>query len=223
MARLNYHQKAVRNDLMVDLETLGTDDDSVILSIGALVFDPFADPGSLIDADGNCLVPSFYKVLHIDTQKNRMINPDTVKWWESPSRKEAWNEINNYPDKQHLQPVLDEFWDWIVANCKGGKAYACAPSFDVDMMSHAFRTCGIKKMKGAGNDFPIPFYEDMDVRTIENFIFGGKFRGKELARTGTYHNALDDCITQAMMIQEAGARLRGANLLCSVPAAEKQK
>lgn len=209
----SYHSKKTRRDLMTDLETLGTSDDSVILSIGAISFDPFATHDSLVDEEGNYVCPTFYRVLHVPTQKNRMINKDTMEWWQGASRADAWKEIQEDPNKQHLTPVLDEFWDWIVDNCGGGKAWACAPSFDIDMLSHAFRETGICKVKGSKDDFPIKFWNNMDVRTIEQFVFGQKYRGAKLERAGTFHNALDDCITQAMMLQDAGEKMRDAGML----------
>lgn len=202
-----YHKKEVRRDLMIDLETLGTKDNAVILSIGAIAFDPLGKPDSLMDKDGNYVCPSFYRVLHKETQVGRVVEESTVAWWSKPDKAEAYAQIIGHPDKTHLPQALDELWDWIGENCRGGKAWACAPSFDIDMLAHAYRSTGVRSMKTSGGDrdFPMQFWDFMDVRTIETFVFGGKY--KNSVRKGTHHNALDDCVTQALTIQEAWRRI----------------
>jgi hypothetical protein len=187
-------------DSMTDLETYGTDDDSVILSIGAIAFDPFGKPEEIIDKEGKIVCPSFYRVLHIETQKGRTINKDTVAWWQHPDRAVALRQLQD-AQKVHLVDALSDYWDWMKENCRG-KAWACAPDFDIGMLSHALKNTGVLAMKGAKVDFPARFWDYRDVRTIEKFIFGSKFR--DTVRKGTYHNAVDDCVTQALMVQEAG-------------------
>lgn len=203
-----YHTKEVRKDLMIDLETLGTNDNAVILSIGAIAFDPFGETESLIDENGEYVCPSFYRVLHKETQVGRVVEEGTVAWWSSPDKAEAYAQIIGHKDKVHLPQAMDELWDWIVKNCAGNKAWACAPNFDIDMLSHAYRNTGVATLKGAGAGrfFPMQFWDFMDVRTIETFVFGGKY--KKTVRKGTHHNALDDCVTQALTIQEAWRRIK---------------
>ena len=66
------------NDVMIDMETLSTNPDCVILTIGAVRFDPRGDGV----AERLELRPT------IDEQTeefNRSIDPDTVEWWGQQS------------------------------------------------------------------------------------------------------------------------------------------
>lgn len=79
-------------DVMLDIETLSTNVDALVLSIGAKTFNcdfdpPQIDPGILV-------VPSFFE----QVLQGRRIDRDTQLWWGQPDRAEAakhWIE----PDK----------------------------------------------------------------------------------------------------------------------------
>lgn len=62
------------SDIMVDLETLGTTADAVILSIGAVKFDLVSGQ---IDDEG------FYASISVESSLNRKrrISEDTLLWW----------------------------------------------------------------------------------------------------------------------------------------------
>ena len=62
------------NHLMIDLETLGTLADSVVLSVGAVKFDLDSDA---VDERG------FYGSVSIDSnlEAGRRIEEDTLLWW----------------------------------------------------------------------------------------------------------------------------------------------
>jgi hypothetical protein len=66
------------NDVMIDMETLSTSPDCVILTIGAVRFDP----------RGEGVVERLELRPTIDEQTeefNRHIDPDTVAWWGQQS------------------------------------------------------------------------------------------------------------------------------------------
>ena len=66
-------------DTMIDLETLGSTPDSVILSIAAVKFDPFddyQDRGITPDQ-----LPTLNILVDIDSQTDRRIDESTVAWW----------------------------------------------------------------------------------------------------------------------------------------------
>ena len=73
-------------DVMVDLETMGTETDTQVLSIGAVRFrlDTVDDIRTIMDPDR-----SFYARLDLEDQgsKGRTTSADTLKWWASQSRK----------------------------------------------------------------------------------------------------------------------------------------
>lgn len=195
-----YFEKMDTDDVMVDIETLGTSNTAVILSIGAIRFNPFSSDKVFDEKEGKILCPSFYRVIHRETQRGRTIDRSTEDWWDHPERAEAKKQIVEYPDKVHLVDALDDLWEFM-KGCK--KGWGCAPSFDQSILGNAMEMYGINKLKGNRNPLPIPFWDEMDVRTVENFVFGKKHRAD--IRKGTYHNALDDCVTQAMMVKQAAA------------------
>lgn len=198
-----YYENIDTMDCMADIETLGTTDSSVILSIGAILFNPFSDE-PLVTEEGQLLAPHFYRVIHKETQIGRTINRDTEEWWSKPERAEAWKQIEEYPDKVHLVSAMSDLWDFMSGKETGHKVlkgWGCAPSFDQKILGNAMAGTGVKRLKGSSMDLPIAFYNEMDVRTVETFVFGRKFRSEN--RSGTYHNALDDCVTQALMVREA--------------------
>lgn len=200
----NYHTSLDTLDLMVDIETLGTDEDAVILSIGAILFNPFTEEPLVDEKTGTLTCPSLYRAIHIPTQRGRKIDRKTEEWWNSPIRKEAKDMIYDDPNKVHLVDALEELWDFMSKGPNGEKilkGWGCAPSFDQKILGHAMKNTGIKDIKKSSNPLPIPFWNEMDVRSVEQFVIGEKYRNQN--RSGTYHHALDDCVTQAEMVRYA--------------------
>ena len=77
-------------DIMLDLETLATSPDSVILTFGAIKFDPF-DPSKVLDT-------GLYFRINVDEQiaLGRHVDEGTVAWWGTQNeqvREEALGEI----------------------------------------------------------------------------------------------------------------------------------
>ena len=65
---------------MIDLETLGTQPDSVIISLGIIKFDPYTDAEPY---EGN------YLKLDIEEQNTlgRQVDEDTLAWWSKQDPK----------------------------------------------------------------------------------------------------------------------------------------
>jgi hypothetical protein len=189
----------VNLDLMIDNETLDTTPNAVILSIGAVKF----------DKHGNQMGEKFYAVLDIEEQKamGRTVSIDTLEWWSRQS-KEA-RVVLETTDRRLVKEVLDELYDFI---------------FDMD------GTAGRIKVWGNGSDFDNPqiasLFKMYDYETLpwefrNNRCFRtlkaefGHLLDKPPKRTGTYHNALDDAITQAEHCQKIFARLKN-NIILTV-------
>lgn len=117
--------------LMIDLETLGTTADAVILSVGAVKFDLESDA---IDEEG------FYGSISIESNMDlgRKIDEDTLLWWlKQPAA--AQNVFHE--DKLSLEQTLMDLSDWL------GNAewivWAKGPGFDVAMLEHAYKRLGM--------------------------------------------------------------------------------
>jgi len=165
--------------LMIDLETLGTRADAVILSIGAVKFDPNSDR---IDSD------AFYASVSIDsnTEAGRHIDEDTLLWWfnQSVEAQKVFSE-----PKVVLGAALDDLAAWI--GHSDYQVWSNGADFDIPMLAHAYSTHGL--------NVPWKFYNTNCYRTFKKLPFV-----KNAAKVGNpmKHNALNDAINQAQQLQE---------------------
>jgi len=168
-------------DLMIDLETLGTKPDAPIISIGAVWF----------DLEKRQIGDTFYAVLDVAEQidsKTRFASASTIKWWlsQADAAKSVFKE-----GAKPTKDVLALFREWIMvhAGSKAKTTKKCLPwgngsTFDITLMETLFDdyevTC------------PWMYWNVMDLRTFKRFV--GK--GKKVEKLGTDHNALDDAVSQ---------------------------
>jgi len=170
------------HDIMIDLETLGTTADAVILSIGAVRFD--LDAGALFDAPSG---PNkfFYTAVELDWQPNRRIDADTLAWWMTQG--DAAKRVFIDKDKVVLSTALFNLHKWIdPAPTTMPTVWSNGADFDLPMLSHAYRAFNMT--------LPWAPYAARCYRTYKNLPGA---RAIKLERTGQRHNALDDAIDQA--------------------------
>lgn len=166
---------------MIDLETLGTTPQSVILTIGGIKFDPFRlnkEPHS-----------EFYVKLEIENQESRgrVINEDTLNWW-SKQDDDIIHEAFVDSNRESVESMLSSLKKWFVG-CD--KVWAQGICFDISMLEDICRQYG----------YPIPwqFYQVEDARTIINRMPVDPRKSMKFAA----HNALDDSRAQAKSLQLA--------------------
>jgi hypothetical protein len=156
---------------MVDLETLNSTTDSVILSIGACVFD-FTNGISkkfYINVD-----PADCKTYGFTTSK------ETIKWW-STQPKEVLAAFKS-PTPVPLKPALSEFYNFFEANaCDFIWAHG---QFDIPILELASSRTGIVA--------PYKYWQHMDNRTVMTLLDSKPPRDKN-----THHNAVEDAMAQA--------------------------
>lgn len=160
--------------IMVDLETLSTDVNCVILSIGAVVFDPLVP---IVHMD-----QTFYRAIDIQSciDAGMTIRAATLEWWMVQS-KEA-RAVFELPEKTHIRRALMDYAVWarvqeVVAVWSNGS------DFDNAIIANAYTRFGLNK--------PYPFTAHRCVRTISR-MFPYPYNPPEIA-----HNALSDAIAQA--------------------------
>ena len=168
---------------MLDLETLGTRPDCVILTLGAVKFDPYSlgDPG-----------PGLYLRPDADEQiaRGREVQEDTLQWWMRQAedvREEALGE----GDRVSIDTMYKELNRFLVGvDC----IWAQGPVFDIAIRENLYRQYG----------WPTPwqFWQIRDSRTL--FAVHGDPRVK--GKVGL-HNALEDCVSQATAVQQVYNRL----------------
>lgn len=164
--------------VMVDLETLSTKPNALIVSIGAVSF----------NSDG--IGQKFYVPIDMGSYGNRFelgafdIDPNTVAWWMGQT--EEGREVFKDTCAMDLARALREFSDWIdkeVCDTQDVKVWGNGASFDNVILKNAYNRCAIKE--------PWRHWNDRCYRTVKNMC------SLKMKRHGTYHNALDDAISQA--------------------------
>jgi hypothetical protein len=183
-------------DISLDIETLGAKPGCVILSIGAVAFDPLTLPDSTLQA-----AHMFYRNLTIFDQLmlGLVIDPETVKWWQGQDE-EAHYAIENEKSVP-LVTALSDFAEWFVNLERTGRVWAKSPQFDCSILEHAAEVLGVK--------MPWNFRDLCDVRTIAG---AAKLVGRILPSPppepkGPVHNALVDARYQSELVQYNLARL----------------
>ncbi|EFD0582509.1 exonuclease [Escherichia coli] len=178
----------VWNHLSVDLETMGTNPDAPINSIGGKFFDP---------ATGE-MGPEFSKAIDLETSGG-IIDRKTIKWWVKRSR-EAQSAI--FTDEISLDVALRLFIEFIEKNSGGCfvQVWGNGANFDNVILRRSYERQGI----------PCPwlYYNDRDVRTIVEL---GNAIGFDVRMAipfeGVPHNALDDARHQAKQVSAIWQRL----------------
>lgn len=165
--------------IMIDLETLDTKPTTVILSIGAVAFDPFTG-----DERGR-----FYEEIDAQGQidQGRTVSADTLKWWMGQDN--GVIKLEGERDLGHALHLLYEFFG--LAECY--ETWGNGSTFDVSIMEDAYRSFNMEA--------PWKFWAVRDMRTIVALV------GKEDWSGGTNHNALDDAIHQAGVVSRAYKKL----------------
>jgi len=184
--------------LMVDLETLGLRSTSVILSIGAVMFNIETGEASKQDFD------RFHCVIDIDDSLNHGLTIDaiTLRWWLNKS-KEAKESLNGNTNLAMALYNFDQFlyrtqYETISALKIAHFDYrdevivwGNSAKFDLGILANAYNVCG--------KDKPWRDKNERDVRTLASLRPDIK---KECKFEGTKHNPIDDCLHQIKYCSE---------------------
>jgi hypothetical protein len=182
--------------VMIDIETLGTTNDSVILQIGAV---GFATNG--IDLDG------FFADVSVKEQITigRKVSEDTLAWWLDGVPSNARHAVftRNDSDMLSFSEALIQLNKYIVKclnedtknNTPYDRVWANSPTFDLGILRNAMKTCAITPAW--------KYWQEADVRTIkvvDDIINGTEHKTTPKMMEGIDHSALDDAKNQAMFV-----------------------
>ena len=175
-------------DVMLDLETLDTTVNAVILSIGAVAFsiDKVEDPKDMLIGTPD---RRFEITINPDGQLGRTSSASTFFWWlqQSDNARERLVECEKHP----LYYSLEQFKKWALM-IGAERLWGNGAAFDNAILRSAYNQCGIRH--------PFTFRQDYCYRTI----FGLKRHlwTNTLNTEGmTPHVALHDAIVQACTLQ----------------------
>lgn len=167
-------------DIMLDLETLATSPDCVVLTLGAVKFDPFTGT----EQYNHALYVRFN--VNEQIQLGRVVSEDTLDWWaQQPEdvREEALGD-NDRTDVNH---ALDQLNKFLVGH---DRIWAQGPVFDIVILENLYRQLG--------RPCPWQYYNIRDSRTLLKALGDNRKPGRDQA-----HNALADCIYQAEAVRSA--------------------
>lgn len=172
------------NNVMCDLETYDTAPSAIILSIGAVRFDT-----------NNCyqriyLVCCAPNHLLDQTAHGRTTSKSTLEWWEKQSS-EARAVLTD-PNAISPEEALARFRAFLGFNAK---LWGNGSDFDNVLLGSMYHSYG--------QHIPWKYSSNRCFRTLRNLVPNIPVPVRE----GTYHNALDDAVYQALWAQLALQRL----------------
>jgi hypothetical protein len=168
--------------LMVDMETMAVSPSAVILSLGAVHFNPY----------GNGYGDKLYFKIDLDDQDKlgREIDPSTLDWWSKQDPKameEAFSPDNRVP----LAEAMDRFhkFAW---GCDAFWSHGA--TFDLVIIEDIYRQLG--------KPLPWNFWQLRDTRTLFDLGWNSDMP------KGDLHNALQDAIRQSVGVQNIYSKLK---------------
>jgi len=158
--------------IMLDIETMGNQSYSAILSIGAIKFN--LDTGETGD--------KFYTTIDLKSciDLGLRINADTLKWWMNQNEQAKKDLFGG--DQLCVEDALIKLSHFIN---KGDIVWGNSARFDCGILQNAYELCNIK--------LPWDFRDERCVRTLVSFA---PYIKENYKYEGTYHNALSDCYNQ---------------------------
>jgi len=161
-------------NVMIDIETLGLDIGSSIISIGAVKFDETG------------LGEELYRNVDLMSCEaaGLEIDAETLDWWlHQPVEVQGQltDGVTITTALNDLAVFIDEEDD--------SEIWANSPSFDCEMLEHAYDAVGL--------DVPWSFYHERDFRTLKELPVT-----VDVDQDGNEHDALDDALYQARVASE---------------------
>ena len=155
--------------VMLDLETMGVESNSVICSIGAVKFDVRRGPD-------DPFIDEFYTTIDAEDCANNglVFSQTTIDWWKKQP-KEVLAQLRK--DTVPLRTALEKFTSWF--GPRSLPVWGCGAGFDNVLLENAYKAIGEVR--------PWVPWDDRCYRTVKNLIMITPPK-----REGTYHNALDD-------------------------------
>lgn len=200
-------------ELMVDIESLGTIMGSPIVTIGAVLFDPYAS-----DSSEELARRVFLRRIDLSDSiglSSLGVDGGTLRWWfeqddqaikalvgdDAVSASEALTDLYQYCHERG-KFANEKFFSDICDFPRTNRYWAKDPDFDMRLMQYYYELPGIQARQ------PWDFWSCRSVRTVQDLAWPeGGLERPEFNVPGVAHDAGWDAITQAMTIQAAMRRL----------------
>ena len=170
------------NNIMIDIETLGTQPGSVLLSISAIRFD--IETGQYSD--------TFYEKISLNDclKKGLKIDGDTLKWWAKQDKNVFIDQLSG---GEKLSKVLGSLSKFIT---KMDYVWGNSNRFDLGHIEFCYQLLN--------QSIPWRFSKERDVRTLVSFA---PYIKEEMEFKGDKHNPIDDCKHQIRYCYEIWKKL----------------
>ena len=170
------------NNVMIDLETLGTKANTYIVTVAAVAFIPTAGRAAY----------EFYEKIDVDSYpKTGAFSFDfqTLAWWMNQNAAAKGEAFSGTPRK-NIEVVLRNLAKWIrdlSPDPDGVKVWAQGAAFDIAILEYTMSYFGI--------EIPWKFWNVRDTRTLYD-IAGVVYSKVPTPARVVAHNALGDCLKQ---------------------------
>jgi hypothetical protein len=177
-------------DVMIDIETLSTKPEAVVLSVGAVKFNMHDEP-----------VEKIHWRLSIDeqTEADRDISDDTLEWWSKQAlavRAEVFSEDNRISVPEFFKEL-----NRYVTGCD--KIWCQGPQFDLVIIENLYRQFE--------HHWSWQYWQVMDSRTLFQVMKHFNFEDPRKGVQQDLHNAAEDAYWQAIGVQKMYSAI-GKNL-----------
>ena len=209
-------------NIMIDIETMGSEESAAILSIGAIIFnnqEPIVvDTNECIEhkiRDGEVVYetatnkPYFYGKASLENNLNRgrTVSASTIEWWLQQDKK-AIDEILQYKDAS-IKNLINDFHYWVLLNIKGDtKIWANGVNFDIKILENAFKQFNLSIPWGYGQICCMRSLRALE-KHVPHFVQIKKWHEYKEEMGDSAHNALEDALTQAKYVQNIMMLLNG--------------
>lgn len=170
--------------VMIDIETLGIENDAVILEVGAVAF----------TRDTQLKGPTFSGKVDMKSQRGRAIEADALEWWMAKEREERFrNLISHFPfGKMRLDNVIECLAMFLRLHLAEDGEVWVKGDFDLRILSHVY--------KANQKEEPWKYYQSRELRTVLKLA--------KIENGATTHAALEDANRQVEQLWEAEDKLR---------------
>ena len=178
--------------VMLDLETLSTRPNAVILSLGAVIFDPHS-----------LSQPKAWLSLKFDVDEQiahgRDVQDDTLAWWSRQSP-EVIELSMGEKDRESVTSALEKFTKFVL---HADEIWSQGPVFDIVMLENIYSQYQMH--------VPWPYWKIRDSRTLFK-VLNHDPRSELRGASASHHDALDDAVIQALAVQQCFQLLKGKSL-----------
>jgi hypothetical protein len=173
----------IMKHIMLDIETAGNCDNALVVSLGAVEFDPFSDElGSTFSV--------YFDPLDVEA-KGGVINMSTMLWW---MQQDPETMRRQFGGSEGLKRGLVRFSKWY-KGLKADRSWAHGTTFDSVIMKNAFNSVNVS--------VPWKYNEVRDMRWFQDLQVGNFQQEMDELYTANAakHDGLADAKMQARIVQ----------------------